>query len=458
MADHRWQGHEHQQLYDWIHAGPGPQASTTSEDAWGGLTTALQDINKELDDSLKKINVAWEGDAGASAVQGLTPLGQWAQDAQTGSTTMKSSATLQGEYVSTARKEMPEPVKITTEKPGAGAYVAGFFTGDLGHVIQQAKDHETQESAQDGAQQKAVEVMNNYQSSSEWNRNTLGTFVAPPAVVVDTPQPSNSDFNYSVQPGSYTHNTPGLPSHSGTTSPSFAGGGSGGGGGGGWTPPQQVTTPSYSPPPPPTFHPGGGGGPITAPSHYMPPPAPPQQTQPPGGGWNRPPVGGGTGQQPPFGWGGMPGPGGEGPGGPGSGRGPGGFRGGPGSGPGGGGSGPGGGRMSPEEAARRFGSGGSGGAGGAGGAGGSSNAAGKGSSSGLGAFGEESQLGRGGAAGAGAAGRGGQGGAPMGGQGHGANGEEDTEHQTADYLVETDDVFGDDRKVAPSVIGETPRQ
>ncbi|QTR06539.1 hypothetical protein J7S33_16930, partial [Saccharothrix algeriensis] len=44
------------------------------------------------------------------------------------------------------------------------------------------------------------------------------------------------------------------------------------------------------------------------------------------------------------------------------------------------------------------------------------------------------------------------------GAGHGAGqGEDDVEHKTADYLVETDDVFGDDRLVAPPVIGETPR-
>jgi hypothetical protein len=42
--------------------------------------------------------------------------------------------------------------------------------------------------------------------------------------------------------------------------------------------------------------------------------------------------------------------------------------------------------------------------------------------------------------------------------GRGGDGEDDTEHKIADYLVETDDVFGDDRLVAPPVIGETPEQ
>ncbi|MFD1148682.1 hypothetical protein, partial [Saccharothrix hoggarensis] len=62
--------------------------------------------------------------------------------------------------------------------------------------------------------------------------------------------------------------------------------------------------------------------------------------------------------------------------------------------------------------------------------------------------------------GPGAAGRPGAVGAGMAGGmagGQGANGEDDIEHKVADYLVETTDVFGDDRLVAPPVIGEVPQ-
>jgi hypothetical protein len=59
--------------------------------------------------------------------------------------------------------------------------------------------------------------------------------------------------------------------------------------------------------------------------------------------------------------------------------------------------------------------------------------------------------------GAGAGGRGGAGmsGGPMGAGGR-ANGDEDDEHFSPDYLLETTDVFGDDRMVSPAVIGENP--
>jgi hypothetical protein len=43
---------------------------------------------------------------------------------------------------------------------------------------------------------------------------------------------------------------------------------------------------------------------------------------------------------------------------------------------------------------------------------------------------------------------------PAGAGGRRADGEEDDEHFAPDYLLESDDVFGDDRRVAPTVIGE----
>lgn len=60
--------------------------------------------------------------------------------------------------------------------------------------------------------------------------------------------------------------------------------------------------------------------------------------------------------------------------------------------------------------------------------------------------------------GAGPAGRGAGGGGafpPMGGSGRG-RGEEDTEHKRPSYLIETEDIWGDGRRVAPPVIGEDP--
>ena len=37
-----------------------------------------------------------------------------------------------------------------------------------------------------------------------------------------------------------------------------------------------------------------------------------------------------------------------------------------------------------------------------------------------------------------------------------SQGDEDDEHRTPGYLLETDDVFGDARMVSPAVIGDDP--
>ncbi|MGM1064751.1 PPE domain-containing protein, partial [Saccharothrix sp. Mg75] len=467
MGDHRWRGYAHPELYDMINSGPGVAASRPIEDKWKALSEALGEIDTSIHQGLERLGASWEGSSATETRAALSPLGEWATDAQRGSDVMKTSAQLQGEYIADARKEMPEPVPVTTEAPSTGDKVLGALAGPFGmmHVIQQQEDHERQEAAQDNAEAKAVEVMNNYQSSSEWNSSTLGEFVPPPKVVVDTPPPAGvGQFNstsagYTSTPtwtppgeGGTTHaswappstgtqvapvtQVPGQPPTGGTTNPSWA------------TPPPTPTPPPSLPPPPPP----GVKPPVVGP--FPPGWTPPR---PPGGGLPLPPRGpglpGGPGVKPGLpptgGRPGLPGPGVPGgPGGPGGQRpgvptGPGQFRGmpgGPGGMPGGVPGGPGGpggfGPGGPHAAGRPGGPGMPGPGGfGPGGPGGPAG-------------------GRPGAPGApGAAGRGpGAGGGVAGGQG--ANGEDDIEHKAADYLVETNDVFGDDRLVAPPVIGE----
>jgi hypothetical protein len=429
MGDHRWRGYDHPELYKMIHEGPGPGASNTMDERWGSIATTLDQINSDLNQGLAKLGANWEGVAADSTRQGLSPLGQWATDAQTGANVMKISAQDQANFVSTARSSMPEPVPVTTESPSALQMVAAGASGNpfaIADVIRQQNDHEAQEARQSAAADKAVEVMQTYQSNSEWNSNTLGQFVAPPDVVVDTPPPASSGAGGGVH----------------YVGPAGAYGGSGAGGA------------------------RGGGSTVASGAS---------------GGWSRPSGGSGStgGSGAPFGGGGstwtsgtgsnptprpVPGPGGGYP----TGDAPGGGR--PGIGGGlplaagwtdpaeqnpraGGRFGGGSGTLNPEEPAARGGTGaGSGGMtaeemAARGGAGRPGLAGGRAA----GALAQEGPLGRGGAMAEGEpTGRGGVGG-PMGGAR--GRGEDDEEHQRPDYLIETEDVFGDERRVAPPVIG-----
>ncbi|MFT7835048.1 PPE domain-containing protein [Saccharothrix sp. BKS2] len=431
-----------------INEGPGVAASRPIEDKWKALSETLAEIDTSIHDGLAKLGAVWEGSSANAAQAALSPLGEWASDAQRASDVMKSSAQLQGEYIVDARKEMPEPVPVTTEAPSTGDKILGALTGPVGmmHVIQQQQDHERQEAAQDNAEAKAVEVMNSYQSSSEWNSSTLGEFVPPPQVVIDTPPPAGA--------GQYNSYTVAQSAGQPWTTP-------GGGGGGGTTTPSWAP-PSGSPVPQPGLLPGNNG--TTNPS-WAPPgnPTPTPQPVPPPPVAVRPPVGPPpmwtpplpprTGPVPPRGPGGPGGPGARpnlppgarvpgGPGGPGVPGGPGARGGMPGV--------PGGPGMP-------------GGPGAHGGVPGGPNPAGAGPrgpvAGGPGGFGPGG-FGPGGPGAAGGPGRPGGAGAGMAGGAAGARpgeGEEDQEHKLADYLVETDDVFGDDRLVAPPVIGEVPQ-
>jgi hypothetical protein len=466
----RWRGIPHPELYTMINKGPGAAASGPQTSYWNSLTSELAEVDADLNRALGELNANWTGAASDSATTGMTPLQQWAGDAQTGSRVMGISTDDQAEFIATARAEMPKPVEVTTPEPAAWQVVGAAGLAVLGSpgpaaaLAAQAVDHEQQEAAKNAAAEKAVDTMNTYESNSTWNRNTLGTFVPPPDVVVATPPPGGG-ASASGPIGGWI-GTVGLPTGSSSTASSSitkppGSGGSGGGSGTSVAPPPQVG----SVPPGgngPSTHPGTvpvGG---TDPSNFLPPPPPPVPGPGPTPGPAPIP---GPGPNPPFlgpGPGPVPGPNPQLPGMgplPGGGSGnaepnltnrpntPFGPRGanplpstgfGPeGHGPGGaGGVGGGPGGLNPESgrpsAAAQLGRGGATGIGGVGGPGGEAGAAGSGS--------------------------GGRGGSGMGGGGSmgGRGGDEDDERFSPDYLLETTDVFGDDRMVSPAVIGEDP--
>lgn len=452
-SDIRWMGLEHKAIFEMINAGPGANASDAPADFWGTLSSGLNEISATLHQKLGDLNVHWEGVSAEQALAGMNPLKEWAGKAESGSNVMKSSFELQGNYVADARHEVPPPKQVSTPEPSGWQMVAAGAAALVGNggpaaaVAAQSADHEAQERASDEAARKAVQAMQKYEKSSDWNADTLGQFEDPPKLVVDTPPPAGSLHTGSVETsGMYSntgvhhnqqtqtssvHHSP-IGSHS-TPPPNT-------------TPNQHVpqnssTSPNHFTPPQnynntlPQNHPG------LPPKPPAQPPFPPNNGQQPlnqwGGGGNQFLPGGG--QYPNSRYPTSQGPNVNGrPGIPGGGSGP-------------GGNGP--------------------NAGGRGGIGNGNAGFGQNSS-----MMDEARQGRPGGAGVGTnpmmqegaprtgpgagnmgpGGRGAQGG--MGGGGRQADGDEDTEHETPDYLMETDDIFGDERMIAPSVIGEKPEQ
>jgi hypothetical protein len=180
---HRWNGYSHEELYRQINAGPGPKASHASMERWHGVSTALTEINAELLKGVQKSGAVWEGAAADAARAGLNPLAAWADDARAGAEVMRVSAELQADFISKARSDMPAPVKVSAEDPGT-------ILSALTHLVGGQTDYEQQEKAHSAAETRAREVMATYASSTTTNTSTLGQFHQPPQLVINATQTS----------------------------------------------------------------------------------------------------------------------------------------------------------------------------------------------------------------------------------------------------------------------------
>lgn len=178
-TDVRWQGYSHQELYDQLNSGPGAEAATPAVDTWAGLSQALEELQQDIGAGVRASGASWEGVAADSARDALNPLGDWAQQASTAADMMRVSTELQAGLLAKARADMPAPVPVTAEQPNAVVSV-------LQHLLGEQTDHEIQEAAANAAEQKAFQVMAQYESGTSDNTASLGDFGEPPTLVVDT--------------------------------------------------------------------------------------------------------------------------------------------------------------------------------------------------------------------------------------------------------------------------------
>ncbi|MEU4767907.1 PPE domain-containing protein [Actinosynnema sp. NPDC023794] len=183
---HRWSGYSHEELYEQINSGPGPKASHASMERWQGVSAALTEINAELHRGVLKSGASWEGSAADKARTGINPLAAWADDARAGAEVMRISAELQADYIAKARADMPPPVKVTAEEPN-------LLVSALTNLVGGQTDYEQQEKARNAAEQRAREVMTTYASSTVSNTSTLGQFHQPPQLVISTPEVVRND-------------------------------------------------------------------------------------------------------------------------------------------------------------------------------------------------------------------------------------------------------------------------
>lgn len=395
-------------VYGWFKEGRGPeQTLDTGHEVWSNVSKSQVNVSDLINKAVRDSGASWGGAAGDQMRSSTSPLGSWAETASTtataGSTTV---ASLSGAF-RTAQNSVQKPVDVP-DKPWYNDGVP--WDTDYDEALEKSQ----------GVDSANMATLSTYAASATNAMSSTPKFESPnssTANVQETPpppidQPKQYDgYNGKTNTSSVnTLSTPPGSTPGGTTTPS-------------WTAP--LTTGQNTPNLPNTPTPGGNLNQPGVPLPGM--PLPPGQfpgNQKPGPGVPRPGMPGGK-----------PGV----PGGPGGSRGPGGLGG-------------------PGAAGAARGAGGMGGVGGLGGVQkpGSFGPLGSGGSAGVlgeqgrGGFGPSGSGSAGAAGGRGAAGAGGMAGGAGAGRGEGAD---DLEH-TSKYVEPNDEAFGDDRMVAPPVIGE----
>ena len=196
---HNWDHSSHQTLYDQIHGkggfflpdSAGVSGAAGAQDGWAELATVMAQARERTEAALAKAGAVWEGGAADAMRSGVTPLAQWADDAHTASTASQSSTDLHVSAYSGAKNQMPEPVPVTSTANGDYGGIPAGFT----HLFGGQTDQDKQEAAAQDAKAEAVRVMAGYEGESGVAQATVGRFVPPPSVTVNVApaQPKGGD-------------------------------------------------------------------------------------------------------------------------------------------------------------------------------------------------------------------------------------------------------------------------
>ncbi|SDG87517.1 PPE-repeat protein [Lentzea fradiae] len=423
LGSHNFDAQSHQQLYDKIHKSVDPSTAQAISDAWGNFPVVMGNAKSNLQSAIHAAGAVWIGAAGEQFAGATAPLVQWAEDARmAGVETHASFQRHQAKYLST-KVDMPKPVEVSST---ANDDFFGIPAG-LTHLVGGQTDQDVQEQQALDAKREAVRVMHNYDDTSLTVVNSLGAFTPPPEITTEVAEPAfdQPSAQRKISPTSFP------PSATPTGEPDR-----------GTTPQQQQQQQAGTPTSPAatvgtdTARDTTGTSTAQRPADVRPGPMP--QLSPPASPTP------GTAFQPPFSGPvpatsfARPTPAGS-----------------PASRGGGTGAGAGASRSgAPASGGARPGTTGLGG-GLSGQPGQADRQAGRGPAAGVGSFG--SDTGRGGASGTGVRGAaGGAGANGLAGAPHRGEGDEDTEHKTADYLEELRDIWGENDlpMVAPPVIGD----
>ncbi|MGI5504080.1 hypothetical protein [Lentzea sp. CA-135723] len=181
------------------------------------LAGSLQDVDTELRNQLKALGIDWGGAAGEAGQQKTKVTSEGFNDAGEATTGNSDAMARQGESTSTARNSSPESQTLRGDtEQNFGDKVGGFFGIET--------DHAQEVAATNAARQQAIDSLNGYQSNSQSAIDSFRTPNPPPDIVVASSAVAPS---VGAQVGVPTGGPPGItggPGYTGTPgTPGFAG-------------------------------------------------------------------------------------------------------------------------------------------------------------------------------------------------------------------------------------------
>ncbi|SER36262.1 hypothetical protein [Lentzea albida] len=172
-----------------------------ASDVLRNLAGSLEDVDKELRNQLKVLGIDWGGAAGEAGQQKTKVTSEGFNDAGEATTVNSDAMSRQGESTSTARNSSPsaQTLRGDTEQ-NFGDKVGGFFGIET--------DHAQEVAATNAARQQAIDSLNGYQSNSQSAIDSFRTPNPPPDIVVASAAAPTA-VGPTVNPG--TGATPGIP-------------------------------------------------------------------------------------------------------------------------------------------------------------------------------------------------------------------------------------------------------
>ncbi|MFI9011835.1 PPE domain-containing protein [Actinosynnema sp. NPDC053489] len=196
IGEHNFDAQSHRQLYEKIHGGPGYPAAQTADDAWAEFLDVMRSARSELEAAIRQSGAVWQGAAGERFTSSNAPLVQWADDARTAAIVTRASLESQALSYLDAKGRMPEPVEVTsTANDDFWGIPAGFA-----HLVGGQTDQDLQEARAQEAKRLAVAVMNGYRERASAAVDSLGEFVPPPSVATRVVEPATVERSEAQQP------------------------------------------------------------------------------------------------------------------------------------------------------------------------------------------------------------------------------------------------------------------